>query len=351
MEAYFRTDFTLQDADAPVVTPTAARDFHNGSGGNGEGVTVVVRDSGIDATHPLFEDANIEQPDIDGLPTTGRDRVGHGTLVASIIHVEAPAAKLISVPIFGGRGRTDMQTIRRSYEYIMDRFGDSDQRVLVNDSWGSTQDNPILNRLHNRMENAGVDSIVAAGNTDRNSGSPATAKTGYGVAGVRLNGRMASFSSPTDDIAAPAVNVAGAKSRDASMGEPVPYDDYDEVMKDSGGPWNMAPGTSFAAPRVCGYAADYISRVQLQAEPDERRRFERAFNSTAVDVPNTGEDGQGYLNYGEALDAEPGPRTVDATVWSLPWGDSDFFNIDADIFESGEYEVDVDALEEAFETK
>jgi hypothetical protein len=210
--------------------------------------------------------------------------------------------ELVSVPIFGSSGRTSMDRIRRSYQWLRDR---SDQIDFVNDSWGSRQKNRQIDSWHNELEQAGVDAVVAAGNTNQQQGSPATAGRAFSVAGVRLDETMATFSSPTDDVSGLAVNVAGAKSKDANMGEPVPESEYDSVMHEIGGEWNYAPGTSFASPRIAGYAASYRSRfVQTgieAAEPDHGSAYELAFIETATDVKGTDEDGKGYLNWRGAV--------------------------------------------------
>lgn len=312
-----RTDMRLLDSDSPVVTPTKSRQFHHGHGDGGGGKTVAIRDSGIDHTHPIwdFYGVEIDKPDIDGLPTDGRDQVGHGTLVASLVVLAAPNIdRLVSVPIFGSSGRTDGGTIERSYQWLIDH---ADQVDFVNDSWGAARKVRQIDQWQNELEQAGVDSIVAAGNTDREQGSPATAARAFSVAGVTLDGRMARFSSPTDDVSSLAVNVAGAKSKDANMGEPIAGDQFDPVMNDIGGNWNMAPGTSFACPRVCGYAAsyttEYVEAAMAAAPPDESRAFEVAFTDTAEDVKGTEEDGQGYLHWQRAVDegAKEPPEEVE----------------------------------------
>lgn len=304
-EIEIRTDFGLLDKDQPIVTPTRARDFHGGEGFGGDGLTVAIRDSGIDETHPIWDyyDVDVRKPDIEGLPTDGRDQVGHGTLVASIVLMAAPMIdELVSVPIFGSSGRTSGDRIERSYQWLMDN---ADQIDFVNDSWGSRRKNRQIDSWHNELEQAGVDSVVAAGNTDETQGSPATAGRAFSVAGVTLDERMARFSSPTDDVSGLAVNVAGAKSKDADMGERVPANEYDTVMQEIGGRWNYAPGTSFAAPRICGYAASYRSRFVNAgieaAEPDHGSAYELAFIETATDIKGTDEDGRGYLNWERAV--------------------------------------------------
>lgn len=304
--AGFRVDMELQDKSKPIVNPTRAREFHHGHDDGGSGKTVAIRDSGIDETHPIFDyfDVEIEKPEIDGLPTDGVDRVGHGTMVASLVVLASPNVdKLISVPIFGDSGRTSLQVIQDSYGWLM---ANADRIDYVNDSWGASREIPQIDSLHNDLEEAGVDSIVAAGNTDETQGSPATADRAFSVAGVNLDETMARFSSPTDDVSGLAVNVAAAKSKDADMGNPVPEAEYDALMEDIGGDWNYASGTSFAAPRLCGYAStyttEYVREQQLAVEPDHGSAFEVAFIETAEDVKGTDEDGRGYLHYQRAVE-------------------------------------------------
>jgi len=330
-----RTDFRLLDKSAAIATPTRQRDFHDLTPQGGDGAVLVIRDSGIDAEHPVFDDVRVEQPSIDGLPTNGRDDVGHGTFVASIARFQvAQVEKIVSVPIFGQSGRTDLSTIDRSYDYIINRFGNISADVYVNDSWGARSKIPQIDQRHNEMEQAGIDSITAAGNTDQNTGSPATATRCYAVAGCRLDGTMTRFSSPTDDLAALALNVVGAKSQHANMGEPVPEDHYDDVMKEYGGDYNYGPGTSFAAPIVAGAGINYTTtQVQAARPPDQTRAFEQAFNETATPITGSEEDGNGYLDFAAAVEegttepAVPKPRGR-ATTWDFAGGAGIWHNKD-----------------------
>lgn len=370
--ARFRRDSTLTTADpSTAVTPVEATDFHHGAPQGGEGWTIVVRDSGIDTTHPVFDGIDVRQPDIDGLPTDGEDTVGHGTGTAGLAVLLCPHVEAVyDVPIFGDSGRTDLATIRRSYEYITHEgpwVNDDGTigKVAVNDSWGARRTIRRIDQWHNEMEQAGAQSVVAAGNTDRTTGSPATAARAYSVAGCTLDGRMTGFSSPTDDITLLARNIAIPKSKDANMGRPIPEDEFDRVMSGIGGEWNYASGTSFAAPRGLSYGVAYQTQVVPEltpvVEPDESMPFERLFNKTAEDIKGTDEDGQGYLNYHAAVEAapdEPGgkdpPIPIDATVWGInvpPFDGNEFIRVQSDesILDSGNYQTTADDLTEAFE--
>ncbi len=76
------------------------------AGHTGQGTTVAVLDTGVDATHPDIADANVETRNFSGSDTTD-DRVGHGTHVASIItgtgkyQGVAPDSKLLVGKVLG----------------------------------------------------------------------------------------------------------------------------------------------------------------------------------------------------------------------------------------------------------
>lgn len=354
--AEIRTDPTITSADG-LVTPTDARGFHDAEPGDGRGLTIAVRDSGIDDTHPVFDGITVEHPDIPGLPTNGQDNVGHGTGCAGLIALAVPNVdRLINVPIFGDEGRTDGRTIKQSYEWLIDH---ADEIDFVNDSWGASSKVEWMDRWHNELEQAGVDSVVAAGNTDQQTGSPATAERAYAVAACTVEGRMTRFSSPTDDIAVVGKDIALPKATNTQMGPDVPESEYCSVMRQAGGDWIKASGTSFSAPRLLGYGAVFrtedgadTSAGTNDFEKDETRAFERAFNYHAVDIKGTGEDGQGYLDYDAAYEGgDPAPEPVDVRVWSI-LGGPDWIHLQGtDLFEDGEYEADPELLKKALTPK
>jgi hypothetical protein len=362
--AEISTDPTITSSDG-IVTPIDIAQFHGDTrAGSGEGIKLVVRDSGIDETHPLFESVgvNVTKPNIGGLPTNGEDNVGHGTATAGLWALMAPGLEeVISVPIFSKSGRTNMDTIERSYEYIIDTFAGDNSEVMVNDSWGARREIAKIDDWHNEMERVGINSVAAAGNTDQQTGSPATAERAFSVSACRLDGSMARFSSPTDNLAAVGVDIAVPQAEGTSMGQPIDEDNYDAAMNSIGGEWTKASGTSFAAPIVGGFASAYNSRPRADAlsDPDAVMPFEKAFLKTAKDIEGTKEDGEGRLDYHAAKETErppegDGERTVNGSVLDLgdaPMVPGNIIALEDAVLENGDYEFTVGDLKESANRK
>lgn len=89
----------------------------------GEGVTVAIIDSGIDATDPRLAGCKVEGWSIE-LGATGhamirpdfRDEHGHGTEIAVAVHSVAPKARLVAVKIMGDRLRTSAELMAAGIE-------------------------------------------------------------------------------------------------------------------------------------------------------------------------------------------------------------------------------------------
>ena len=178
---------------------------------------------------------------------------------------------LIDVPIFGGSGRTKMQRIESAYDYLLSR---SDEIDLVNMSWGAPRRVQAIDRLHNELEQSGVNAIVASGNTDQQTGSPATAERAFSVAAVTEAvteaGRMTRFSSPTDDVSALGRNIAVPKAPGTQMGPDLPEGHADTVIEEIGGDWVVVSGTSFAAPIALGYSGSLMTAPRSSSPPGSR---------------------------------------------------------------------------------
>jgi len=244
-------------------------------------VTVAVMDSGIHpdavAQHPWFEGTEVIG-NYDASGGSGRgDKVGHGTGVASLISRMAPNVELLDVRIFGSETRTGFSVIRRAYEWLIKNAGDID---IVNMSWGARRNVMQINQLHERLVQAGVNDVVAAGNTGTDGGSPATSGLAFSAGALTEEGAPARFSSfdpdqGNPDIATVGVNVKMARAPGTKMGGVVDAD----FVKGS--------GTSFAAPLA---SAAYATALAA-----ERSDWDQRLIDGADDIDGTPRDGAGIL--------------------------------------------------------
>lgn len=285
-EAGFRIADYVSDAAAEGVFATVedVRAVSNvpDRGTTGDGVRVVVMDSGVDAAHPAFEGTEVRRVDVTGTGTG--DRVGHGTGTAGQIARIAPDASLTSLKIFPDEGSTRTKYILRAYEWLLRR---ADEVDAVNMSWGAQKDSETLNRLQNRLVSAGVRDVTAAGNTGEEGGSPATARRAFSVGACTEGEEMAPFSSydpgrtTNPEVVAVGVDTRLARADGTSMGTPLSEE------------WTVASGTSFAAPAVAGMTARYLERRPDAAPAALKEDF--AFG--ARDIPGTERDAYGIADY------------------------------------------------------
>lgn len=350
LEIEARVDPNVTTFDDEFVSPEDVETFHGVTERNGEGLTVAVMDSGVDESHPIFEDVEVSHPDVDKLPTNGEDNLGHGTACAGMVALHAPEVEeLIDLPIFDGDGRSSWEEVEAAYRWLIDH---SDEIDFVNMSFGTNSEFGPMDTLHNELEQAGVDTVVAAGNTADQTGSPATADRAFAISACTLKRTMTRWSSPTDNVTALGRNIALPAAENGHTGRSIPEEEYSERMEEIGGPWVKASGTSFSAPIVCGLGMTFRTIYSEQDEDvservDVERVFERAFHASAQQIKGTDDDGVGYVDYEGATETSQ-PHTTNATVWSLPWGDEDFMHLEYDAFDDGEYQVDVNQLQGAF---
>lgn len=316
-----RTDNKLTAATQTdeVARLNECRELHNWpeiqDSVSGDRVTVAVMDSGIDSetanNHWWFDDTNVTKRfDVTG-SGKGKDNIGHGTGVASIIAHNTPPIDIWSVKIFGKSGSTGFRQIRRAYEWMIER---GDEIDVVNMSWGASQDVPQINKLHERLLNKGVNDVVAAGNTGTDGGSPATSERAFSAGAINEDGEPVRFSSfdpdqGNPDIAAIGQNVVMARARGTAMGVPLENDKYVK-----------ASGTSFSAP--------YVSAAYALSLYNRRQNWDNQFVATADDVPGTKKDGAGILKLGASLESNEKQSVVKASSWNFNGNDTVWLDAD-----------------------
>jgi subtilisin family serine protease len=289
VEPHLEPDHVSQDTDS-VATIEDVRQLHDVPEGDatGEGFTVVAMDSGIDPDHPVFEGDTIEQVDVTG---AGKgDAVGHGTAVLGQITRLAPGADLIALRIFGEKGQAKNNVIMRAYEWLHNH---TDTYDVVNMSWGSSKTSRAINRTHNTLVEKGIRDVVSAGNSGKESGSPATAERAFSIGACTEEGKIAEFSSYNPDRDNPDVAAIGKDNRLAQASGT-------SMGKDLDGPWVKASGTSFSAPEVAGMVAKYLD-VHPEASPET---IMSDFEAAARNIPDQPRDGAGLADYEAAVNTE-----------------------------------------------
>lgn len=230
------------------------------AGYTGEGTTIAVLDTGIDAAHADLAGQVAATQDFSGEGTG--DGSGHGTHVASTIAGTgaasggtykgvAPDASLLDGKVCDSGGWCEESAILAGMEWAA-AAKDAD---VVNLSLGgpdSPEIDPLEEAVNTLTASTGALFVIAAGNDGPNTiGSPASAERSLAVGAVTKSDALAEFSStgPTadggikPDVTAPGVDIVAAKAAGAQIGEPV-GEDYLRLS-----------GTSMATPHVAGAAA------------------------------------------------------------------------------------------------
>ena len=246
---------TLDESAAQIGAPAAWE-----RGLTGDGVTIATLDSGIDTTHPDFDDRIAATADFTGGDSVA-DVAGHGTHVASIAAGSGAAsdgryrgiasdADLLVGKVLGDDGTGSMSAAIEGMEWAVAHDAD-----IVNMSLGgpvTNGDDPMSQAIDRLTAAHGTLFVVAAGNHERdNPGmnfvtSPASAPSALAVGGLRTadslwdGSRRAQMNGEAikPEITAPGFGITAAGSSEAG------YPAY-----------VSGTGTSMAAPHVAGAAA------------------------------------------------------------------------------------------------
>ena len=286
------------------------------TGNTGEGVSIAILDTGIDASHPAFEDRVVVEANFTDDPTPD-DEHGHGTHCAGIAAGSAagsqyqgvaPGAHLWNVKVLNHEGWGYQSWIIDGIDLASlgpdgrPRTGDEADVISMSLGGGPTDGTDPLSQAVNLAVERGVVVVVAAGNSGPSPlsiGTPGPAQKAITVGATDNQDHMADFSSrgPTvdwrvkPDVVAPGVDIMSA----------VPWG-YES--------WS---GTSMATPHVAGAAAllreFYGGGVTPQFIKDALMYTSRDLGYSIY------EQGSGRL----ALEWEPWP-TVGVTPASLSMG-------------------------------
>ncbi len=337
----------------------------NGLPFTGEGVTVVVNDSGIDATHGDLEFGthvveNVQAVTnlnavsgllpvtyIEGTPNTDLNS-GHGTHCAGTVggtgvmsdglyEGVAPGADLIGygsgavILILDGLG---------GFDYAISRQNDFAHPIrVITNSWGSSgsdfdPEDPISLASYSAYK-AGINVLFAAGNAGSGEDThnpyawaPWVISVGAGTKAGNLadfssrglEGRSFSFTTPDGvswtarnevSITAPGVNIISARAA-TNGGANGGADDADFIAPEHLPFYTMISGTSMATPHVAGIVA-LLLEANPSLTPDQVRETLR---KTATNMPGreTWESGTGYVNAYAAVAAAAGDTRYTGTL-------------------------------------
>jgi subtilisin family serine protease len=260
----------------------------------GPGKPVVIVDSGLDATHPLF----VGRPNLTLLnpQTTRGGEEDHGTEVGSVIGAGSAALGMVGVypdAVLESWDASPFSLITDTEAVLGIEKATSLGPAVINLSWGSFESDSFVEQAVEAAYKGGSLVVAAVGN-ERGHGSslayPASYPHVLSVGATDENDAVTDFSSasPHLDLVAPGQDIVAADPQAA-------------------GGFSSVDGTSFAAPLVAGAAAwVWTARPSL----DNTQLFQ-LLRSSATDLGPAGWDpdyGYGLLDLPAAL-AMPAPSS------------------------------------------
>ena len=204
---------------------------------------------------------------------------GHGTMVAGLIHLFAPTAKIMPLKAFNADGSADVSNIVNAIYYATDHGA-----RIINMSFELSQISDALLRAVNYATRKGVICIASAGNDGQEAlVYPAAFGNVIAVGSVNQQGQISSFSNYGSD----SVSVA-------APGEAL-------VTTYPGNHYAAAWGTSFSSALVAGTTADLLSAIDQNLAPLMQTGDIRRAVSHANACGNAGSLGAGCLNLNLAM--------------------------------------------------
>ncbi|MGC5584350.1 S8 family peptidase [Ornithinimicrobium sp. W1679] len=219
----------------------------------GAGVDAYIVDTGIRSTHGEFAGRVLAGANFARGKNTTEDCNGHGTHVAGTVggstYGVAKEVNLVPVRVLDCRGSGSWSGVVAGMDWVV---ADANGPSVANLSLGGGA-NASVDEAVARMVDAGVTTVVAAGNEDQDAcaTSPARAPGALTVGATDRDDRRASFSNHGSclDLFAPGVGITAAWHKgDAST--------------------NTISGTSMASPHVAGVAA-LVLQSSSSASPSQ----------------------------------------------------------------------------------
>ncbi|KAL5638428.1 hypothetical protein ACGC1H_005195 [Rhizoctonia solani] len=239
----------------------------------GQGVDIYILDSGVYSNHTDFANRVEHSPVFARYTTTG-DVFGHGTHVAGIAAGTrfgvAKQARIIDVKVITDTGRGFASDIIAGLGWAVAHANSTGRPSVVNLSLGGGTSNALDDAVMG-VVNAGIHTIVAAGNADIDASgwSPARVPGVIAVGSVDQTGvRSLSNYGSVLVVFAPGANItsAGINSPTSSR---------------------VDSGTSMAAPHVAGLVAYLIGLEGPRTPPEMKTRVQALARADVLsDIPN-----------------------------------------------------------------
>jgi subtilisin family serine protease len=230
------------------------------SNSTGSGVRVYILDTGILTSHTQFSPGRATVG-YDAFSGTGQDCNGHGTHVAGTVggttYGVAKSVSLIAVRVLNCSGSGTSSGVIAGMDWVANNHV---KPAVANMSLGGPIDQAI-DAAVNRMHNAGVTVVVAAGNENQSAcnRSPARAANAITVGATTSTDARASFSNwgscvdlfaPGENITSAWVEYSGGGGGGGGGGGTQPF-----ILSSN---TSTMSGTSMASPHVAGVAALYL---------------------------------------------------------------------------------------------
>ena len=214
---------------------------------------------------------------------------GHGTMVAGLVHLVAPTARIMPLKAFQADGTSTVFDVVRAIYYAMDHGA-----RVINMSFSAATASPEITRAINIATNRGIICVASAGNLGTETlVYPGALRNVLGVG---------STTSTMPPIRSSFSNYGDSLVSLGAPGEAV-------ITTYPGGHYAAAWGTSFSAPLVAGSAA-----LLLQVDPtvDQQKAADLLGKAQFMDAGM----GRGRLNLAEAVQTvhDAIPPTVTLTA-------------------------------------
>jgi len=292
------------DVDHPTLKPvlTPGYDFAANTSGGGEpaalGQASAAVLDGIYQVNPGTY-AVVNQASAAVLDDPGHAAFGHGTMVAGVVHLAAPTAKIMPLRAFSADGRGYTSSIVRAIYYATFKGA-----KVLSMSFSRPTSSPELKLALSVAVGKGLIAVSSAGN---DGSSAATYPAAYdNVMGVA--------STSNDDVRSSFSNYGTRNVWVAAPGEGI-------ITTYPGGSFAAAWGTSFSAPYVSGEAALLVgmrgsaSHSQVASAVSHAKRLTYDLNYGRVDFYEGVQAGRAMWP-GAPLSPVPDTCTASAVDWS-----------------------------------